>query len=81
MKKLVTKVMPRGRGNHSNDAKRSEDGRKGRGEDAFSAKITASQKEIDRRVEEIARRNPVLGMIHVSFPLHVSRETVKGVRL
>jgi len=78
---LVDKVLPKGRGNHSNNAERSDNGRMGRGEDAFSAKITASQKEIDRRIEIIASRNQVIGMINVSYPLHVKLETVKGVML
>lgn len=81
MSKLQTKVLPRGRGNHSNGKKRSEDGRKGRGADAFSAKLTITQKEIDRRIEDIAKRNLTLGYIPVSYPLHVKLETVRGVKL
>lgn len=81
MKTLTDKVLPKGRGNNSNSEKRSDDGRKGRGVDAFTAKITISQKEIDQRIEMIAARQPALGMIRVSYPLHVPIETVKGVKL
>ena len=81
MNQLTDQVLPRGRGNHSNNEKRSEDGRRGRGANAFDAKITISQQEIDARVEAIARRNPVMGMISVSYPLHVPLVTVKGVKL
>lgn len=81
MNTLTEQVMPRGRGNHSNAAKRSEDGRKGRGADAFTAKITFDQRLINQRIEAIAARQPALGMIRVSYPLHVPIETVKGVKL
>lgn len=50
-------VVSRKVGNRSNTAKRSEDGRKGRGQDAFSAKVTLSWKEIEARMDEIAARN------------------------
>jgi len=81
MTQLVERVLPKGRGNHSSGAKRSEDARKGRGEDAFTAKITFDQRKINARIEEIAARNQVLGMINVSYPLHVKIESVKGVKL
>lgn len=81
MTQLVERILPKGRGNHSSGAKRSEDGRKGRGEDAFTAKITFDQRKINARIEKIASRNPVLGMINVSYPLHVKIESVKGVKL
>lgn len=81
MNKLQEKVLPKGRGNHSTTAKRSEDGRKGRGADAFSAKLTINQKAIDKRIEQIAARSLALGYIPVSYPLHVKLETVRGVKL
>lgn len=79
-KKLVERILPKGRGNHASGAERERNGRKGRGVDAFSAKITSTQKEIDKRIEAIAARNPVNGYINVSFPLHVPLVTVKGVK-
>jgi hypothetical protein len=80
-KTLVNRVLPKGRGNHSTDATRSVNGRKGRGADAFSGKMTASQRSIDRRVEEIGQRNQALGYISVSFPIHASHEWLKARKL
>lgn len=79
--KFQERVLPKGRGNHSSGEKRSRDGRKGRGPNAFLAKITLSQKKIDANIERIAERNKTLGYIPVSYPLHVKLETVKGVKL
>lgn len=80
-RKLEERVLPKGRGNHSSGEKRSQDGRRGRGADAFSAKITSQWKTIERRIDQIAERNRQLGYIPVSYPLHVPVQTVKGVKL
>jgi hypothetical protein len=58
---LKSFILPKKRGNHSTTAKRAEDGRKGRGEDAFSAKSTAEFQACNQRVEAIAKRNQVNG--------------------
>jgi len=81
MTKLVEKVLPKGKGNHSSGEERSCNGRMGRGANAFEGKITAKQKDIDKRVEEIAKRNPVTGYIPVSYPLAVKHEWLKGIKL
>ena len=80
-KRLTDIVLPKGRGNHSNGAERSHNGRLGRGADAFSAKITVNWRKTLRRIQRISERQRALGDISVSFPLHVPRETVKGVKL
>lgn len=80
MKELEEKILPKSRASRSSPEKKSRDARKGRGADAFSAKITADQKDIDRRVEAIASRSLALGYIPVSYPIHVKLITVKGVK-
>lgn len=84
MKELVERVLPKGRGNHSTAAKRSDDGRKGRGVDAFTSKETDDWEEVMKRVFQIVDREKKKGRQcypRVSYLLHVKIETVKGVKL
>ena len=81
MTELVEIKLSRKMGNHANGEERSRNGRMGRGANAFEGKITAKQKDIDRRVEEIAKRYPVTGYIPVSYPLAVKHEWLKGIKL
>jgi len=75
-----TVVISRKVGNLSNTEKRSRDGRMGRGEDAFTGKITASWKEIERRMDEIQKRNQALGSISVSYPIHARHGWLKATK-
>lgn len=68
--------------NHSVSEKRSEDGRKGKGADAFTAKTTADWSVIMERIDKIVRRNQVNGEIgsaaRTSDPIHARHELLKA---
>lgn len=80
----MTLIISRKIGNHSSGEKRSHDGRKGRGADAFTAKITDDWRIIEQRIEQIAMRSQVLRVrgsaARVSEPLHVHIATVKAIK-
>ena len=78
--KLRTYVVRTGRGNFSNSQKRADDGRKGRGADAFSPKMTDDWQVIMARVEQIASRTKGLGLISVNGPIHARHEWLKAVK-
>lgn len=68
--------------NHSVGEKRSSDGRKGKGVDAFTAKVTDDWGVIMKRIEKIAERNQVNGQTgsaaKVSDPIHARHECLKA---
>ena len=68
------------RGNYSNGEERAENGRMGRGQDAFSGKMTASRLEIEKRIEQIAARNGQLGNISINGPIHARHAWLKAVK-
>lgn len=68
-------------GNYSNSAKRSRDGRKGRGVDAFTAKRAASMKVIERRIDRIVERER--GKPHhtgSTLPIHAEHKRWKATK-
>lgn len=69
------------RGNRRNYAKRSDDGRRGRGANAFEGKLTVNWTKTMERIEVIAAR--VHGgengnAVNVGYPIHHVAEYVKG---
>ena len=67
--------------NHSVSEKRSSDGRKGKGKDAFTAKVTDDWGVIMKRIEVIAQRCQVNGetgsAAKVSDPIHARHDWLK----
>ncbi len=66
--------------NHSNSEKRADDGRKGRGADAFSPKQTDDWDEIMQRIKSIAERHTSLGEIPISSPIHAKHVWLKATK-
>lgn len=58
---LTERILPRGRGNLSNSAKRSEDGRKGKGADAFTPKEAKWWTQAQARIEQVVQEAEAKG--------------------